>query len=152
MVLPWHNPVLLAEQAATLELLSGGRLDLGVGKGYRYAEFNGFNIPIKEAEARFDECLDTILKGWTSKQRFSHHGRFWNFNEIVVKRGVRSSRQPTPCLTRTVRMLGKPLLSCPVDRSRLRAIRYRDFSPPRRCSPPTNPRRFRPHDRVDATL
>src|SRR5580692_8105486 len=38
LVLPWHNPVLLAEQAATLDLLSGGRLDFGVGKGYRYNE------------------------------------------------------------------------------------------------------------------
>src|SRR5215469_15045915 len=42
MVLPWHNPVLLAEQAATLDLLSGGRLDLGIGKGYRHSEFKGF--------------------------------------------------------------------------------------------------------------
>ena len=42
MVLPWHNPVLLAEQAATLDLLSGGRLDFGIGKGYRYNEFAGF--------------------------------------------------------------------------------------------------------------
>src|SRR5213079_3755517 len=39
MVLPWHNPVILAEQAATLDLLSGGRLDFGVGNGYRYNEF-----------------------------------------------------------------------------------------------------------------
>src|SRR5690348_3095279 len=38
MVLPWHNPVLLAEQAATLDLLSGGRLDFGIGTGYRYHE------------------------------------------------------------------------------------------------------------------
>ena len=35
LVLPWHNPVLLAEQAATIDLLSGGRLEFGVGKGYR---------------------------------------------------------------------------------------------------------------------
>src|ERR1700756_2814284 len=38
MVLPWHNPLLLAEQAATLHLLSGGRLNFGVGKGYRHSE------------------------------------------------------------------------------------------------------------------
>src|SRR5213592_5029419 len=36
IVLPWHNPVLLAEQAATIDLLSGGRLEFGVGKGYRH--------------------------------------------------------------------------------------------------------------------
>src|SRR6516164_5946990 len=49
-VLPWHNPVLLAEQAATLDLLSKGRLDFGVGKGYRYNEFTGFAIPLDEAD------------------------------------------------------------------------------------------------------
>ena len=42
LVLPWHDPVLLAERAATLDLLSGGRLDFGVGKGYRHSEFAGF--------------------------------------------------------------------------------------------------------------
>jgi alkanesulfonate monooxygenase SsuD/methylene tetrahydromethanopterin reductase-like flavin-dependent oxidoreductase (luciferase family) len=42
LALPWHNPVLLAEQAATVDLVSGGRLDLGIGKGYRHAEFAGF--------------------------------------------------------------------------------------------------------------
>ncbi|MGU7768678.1 LLM class flavin-dependent oxidoreductase [Burkholderia sp. MR1-5-21] len=92
MVLPWHNPVLLAEQAATLDLLSGGRLDLGVGKGYRHAEFSGFNIPIEEAEARFEECLDVMLKGWGANERFSHHGKFWNFNDIVVEPTV--SKRP----------------------------------------------------------
>jgi alkanesulfonate monooxygenase SsuD/methylene tetrahydromethanopterin reductase-like flavin-dependent oxidoreductase (luciferase family) len=85
MVLPWHNPVLLAEQAATLDLLSGGRLDFGVGKGYRANEFGGFNVPIEEAEARFDEALEVIVKSWTSTERFSHQGRFWTFNDIVVE-------------------------------------------------------------------
>jgi alkanesulfonate monooxygenase SsuD/methylene tetrahydromethanopterin reductase-like flavin-dependent oxidoreductase (luciferase family) len=41
-VLPWHNPVLLAEQAATLDLLSGGRLDFGIGKGYRHKRIRRF--------------------------------------------------------------------------------------------------------------
>jgi alkanesulfonate monooxygenase SsuD/methylene tetrahydromethanopterin reductase-like flavin-dependent oxidoreductase (luciferase family) len=85
MVLPWHNPVLLAEQAATLDLLSGGRLDLGIGKGYRYNEFNGFCIPMQEAEARFDEALDIMMKAWTATERFSHRGRYWQFNDITVE-------------------------------------------------------------------
>src|SRR5580658_6170643 len=49
LVLPWHDPVLLAERAATLDLLSGGRLDFGVGKGYRRNEFPGFRVPMQEA-------------------------------------------------------------------------------------------------------
>src|SRR4029078_11370003 len=52
IVLPWHNPVLLAEQAATVDLLSGGRLDFGVGKGYRHAEFARLFIGKDEGAAR----------------------------------------------------------------------------------------------------
>ena len=85
MVLPWHNPVLLAEQAATLDLLSGGRLDFGIGNGYRYNEFAGFCVPMAEANARFDECLGVILKAWTSNEPFSHRGHYWQFNQVVVE-------------------------------------------------------------------
>ena len=85
MVLPWHNPVLLAEQAATLDLLSGGRLDFGIGKGYRHNEFAGFCIPMEEADERFEESLEVILKSWTSNDRFSHHGKYWHFEDIVVE-------------------------------------------------------------------
>jgi alkanesulfonate monooxygenase SsuD/methylene tetrahydromethanopterin reductase-like flavin-dependent oxidoreductase (luciferase family) len=93
-VLPWHNPVLLAEQAATLDLLSGGRLDFGIGKGYRYNEFLGFNVPIAESDARFEEALDLLLKAWTSDKPFSHHGKYWTFNDIVVE--PPSARKPHP--------------------------------------------------------
>ena len=85
LVLPWHNPVLLAEQAATVDLLSAGRLDFGVGKGYRHNEFVGFRIPMEEAGARFEESIDIITKSWTSNERFSFHGKFWQFDDIVVE-------------------------------------------------------------------
>jgi alkanesulfonate monooxygenase SsuD/methylene tetrahydromethanopterin reductase-like flavin-dependent oxidoreductase (luciferase family) len=85
MVLPWHNPVLLAEQVATLDLISGGRLDLGIGKGYRHSEFKGFAIAPEEAEARFEEAVAVMTRAWTTRQRFSHHGRFWHFEDIVVE-------------------------------------------------------------------
>jgi alkanesulfonate monooxygenase SsuD/methylene tetrahydromethanopterin reductase-like flavin-dependent oxidoreductase (luciferase family) len=84
-VLPWHNPVLLAEQAATLDLLSGGRLDFGVGSGYRYNEFRGFCVDMDEAGARFDECLDIVVKSWTSNEPFSHRGKYWSFDDVVVE-------------------------------------------------------------------
>ena len=85
VVLPWHNPALIAEQAATLDLLSGGRVDFGVGKGYRQAEFDGFCIPIAEATERFDEAMEVIHKAWTSEGRFSHHGKRWHFDNVVVE-------------------------------------------------------------------
>ena len=94
IVLPWHNPVLLAEQAATLDLLSGGRLDLGVGKGYRHNEFASFRIPMEEAEPRFEEAIDLITRAWTSEARFTHAGRFWQFDDIVVEPPTRQKPHP----------------------------------------------------------
>ena len=85
MTLPWHNPVLLAEKAATLDLVSDGRLDFGVGKGYRHSEFKGFGVRQEEAGARFDEALAVILRSWTTRSRFSHQGRYWQFEDIVVE-------------------------------------------------------------------
>ena len=85
MTLPWHNPVLLAEQAATVDLLSGGRLEFGIGQGYRHNEFAGFCIPMEEAEARFEESLAIIRKAWTSDTPWSHHGKYWHFDEVVVE-------------------------------------------------------------------
>ena len=85
VVLPWHNPVLIAEEAATLDLLSNGRLDFGVGKGYRPYEFSGFCIPQEEATARFDEAIDVIRQAWTSQDRFSYNGTWWRYDNIVVE-------------------------------------------------------------------
>lgn len=93
-VLPWHNPVLLAEQAATLDLLSNGRLELGVGKGYRPNEFHGFGIDPTEATARYEECLAVLLEAWRRRDRFSHAGRYWTFNDIVVEPDPIQQRPP----------------------------------------------------------
>jgi alkanesulfonate monooxygenase SsuD/methylene tetrahydromethanopterin reductase-like flavin-dependent oxidoreductase (luciferase family) len=84
-VLTWHNPALLVEQAATVDVLSGGRLDLGLGRGYRRAEFDGFCIPFEEADERYSECVDFIRKAWTSEGRFSHHGKYWDFEDIIIE-------------------------------------------------------------------
>jgi alkanesulfonate monooxygenase SsuD/methylene tetrahydromethanopterin reductase-like flavin-dependent oxidoreductase (luciferase family) len=85
VVLPWHNPVLVAEQAATLDLLSNGRLDFGVGKGYRAYEFQGFCIPPDEATERFDEAMEVVRKAWASPGRFSYEGKRWKFDNVVVE-------------------------------------------------------------------
>ena len=85
IVIPWHNPVLLAEQAATVDVLSNGRFDFGVGKGYRPREFEGFCIPIKESTDRFEESMALIKKSLSSNERFSFHSERWNFEDIVVE-------------------------------------------------------------------
>lgn len=89
LVLPWHDPVLLAEQASTVDLLSGGRLDLGVGRGYRPNEFHGFDIdPGEEANERYEECLEVLRTSWTTPGRFSHRGKHFSYNDVIV--------EPTP--------------------------------------------------------
>jgi len=85
VVLPWHNPLLVAEQAATLDLLSKGRFDFGVGKGYRFTEFEGFCIPIEEANERFEEAITVIRKGWTTEGRFSHEGKRWRYKDVMIE-------------------------------------------------------------------
>jgi alkanesulfonate monooxygenase SsuD/methylene tetrahydromethanopterin reductase-like flavin-dependent oxidoreductase (luciferase family) len=94
VVLPWHNPVLVAEQAATLDLLSNGRFDFGVGRGYRKSEFEAFGVPMEEAAERFEEAIEVIRKSWVSKERFSHHGKRWNFENIVVEPPVKQKPHP----------------------------------------------------------
>jgi alkanesulfonate monooxygenase SsuD/methylene tetrahydromethanopterin reductase-like flavin-dependent oxidoreductase (luciferase family) len=94
IVLPWHDPVLLAERAATLDLMSGGRLEFGVGKGYRHSEFAGFCMTYEEAQARFEEALQVIIKAWTSNARFSHNGNFWQYQDIIVE--PPTAQQPHP--------------------------------------------------------
>src|SRR5258705_5164345 len=96
VVLPWHNPVLLAEQVATLDLLSDGRFDFGVGKGYRPPEFSGFCVPIEEATERFNEALAFLRTAWAANDRFSHHGARWHFDNIVIE--PRPVQQPHPPL------------------------------------------------------
>jgi alkanesulfonate monooxygenase SsuD/methylene tetrahydromethanopterin reductase-like flavin-dependent oxidoreductase (luciferase family) len=94
LALPWHNPVLLAEQAATLDLVSGGRLDLGIGKGYRHTELNGFGIAPEDVQPRFEEAVEVMTRAWASADRFSHAGAYWHFDDIVVEPKPAQSPHP----------------------------------------------------------
>ena len=93
-VLPFHNPIQLAEQAATVDLLSDGRLDLGVGRGYQWGEFHRMNIPMEEADARFEEAMQVITKAWTAAEPFDHRGRFWIYNDMSLQ--PKPLQQPHP--------------------------------------------------------
>ena len=74
--------------------LSGGRLDLGVGRGYQWGEFNRMNIPMDEASRRFEESMDVLTRAWTSIEPFDHRGEFWSFNDMTVL--PRPVQQPHP--------------------------------------------------------
>ena len=93
-VLPFHNPVRLAEQTATVDVLSNGRLDLGVGRGYQWGEFHRMGIPMEEATRRFEEGMEVLQRAWTSIEPFDHRGEFWSFNDLTIL--PRPVQQPHP--------------------------------------------------------
>ncbi|GAA4075515.1 LLM class flavin-dependent oxidoreductase [Actinomadura miaoliensis] len=76
VVLPLHNPIHVAEEAAMVDLLSGGRLDLGVGRGYQSVEFENFGLDLGEARDRFNECLDMMVGLWT-QDGYEYKGRYY---------------------------------------------------------------------------
>jgi alkanesulfonate monooxygenase SsuD/methylene tetrahydromethanopterin reductase-like flavin-dependent oxidoreductase (luciferase family) len=93
-LLPLQHPLSLAEQAATADVLSGGRLDFGVGRGSIPSQFHGFRVPVTENRARFDEALEIIRLAWT-RDRFSHRGRFWEIEDVsVVPKPVQRPHPP----------------------------------------------------------
>jgi len=83
-IIPWHHPVRLAEQAATVDILSNGRLEMGIGRGYqpREAEILGrpYGAGVQDGEANraiFEESFELLKKCFT-EESFSHHGDFFS--------------------------------------------------------------------------
>ncbi len=83
VVLPFNDPIRVAEDWATLDHLSKGRIDVGIGRGNQPAEFKGFGVSMDEAEERFQEALEILQLAWTEEQ-FSYEGRFHNISELSV--------------------------------------------------------------------
>ncbi|MDA0263955.1 MAG: LLM class flavin-dependent oxidoreductase [Chloroflexi bacterium] len=82
-VLPLSHPVRMAEEIATLDQISHGRVDFGVGRSGFMRAYEGYDIPYAESRERFQENLDIILAAWTN-ERFSYQGKNYNFNEVCV--------------------------------------------------------------------
>jgi alkanesulfonate monooxygenase SsuD/methylene tetrahydromethanopterin reductase-like flavin-dependent oxidoreductase (luciferase family) len=82
-VLPLAHPLHLAEDVATLDHLSKGRLDFGVGRSGLPEHYQRFNIPYSESRERFQETLDILLKAWT-EERFSYEGKYYQFHDVCV--------------------------------------------------------------------
>src|SRR6266481_3645899 len=82
-ILPFHHPLRLAEQMALVDIISNGRLDVGVGRGNRPAEFRGYRVPQEESRERFDEAVEILRRAWT-EERFSYDGRFFKVPEVSV--------------------------------------------------------------------
>ena len=82
-VLPLTNPLRVAEEAATVDHISKGRFDFGVGRSGLTKYYQGYNVPYSESRARFIESLDIIMKAW-QEEKFSHQGEYHSFNDVTV--------------------------------------------------------------------
>jgi alkanesulfonate monooxygenase SsuD/methylene tetrahydromethanopterin reductase-like flavin-dependent oxidoreductase (luciferase family) len=82
-VLPLCHPIRLAEEAATVDQVSRGRLDFGVGRSGFPRVYEGYGIPYGESRERFQETLEVILKCW-GEERFSHQGKYYTFDNLQV--------------------------------------------------------------------
>ncbi len=94
LLLPLLNPVHVAEESATLDVLSGGNFILGVGLGYREGEFDAFGISLKERAPRFTESIQLIRRLWT-EDRVTFQGRFYSVKDHGISlRPVRPGGPP----------------------------------------------------------
>jgi alkanesulfonate monooxygenase SsuD/methylene tetrahydromethanopterin reductase-like flavin-dependent oxidoreductase (luciferase family) len=93
-VLPLHHPIRLAEQWATLDLLSGGRVDFATGRGYDRREYAPFGANFEDNSAVFAEGLDIVHRLWTSDGPISHHGKYYAFDDIAIT--PKPLQQPIP--------------------------------------------------------
>jgi alkanesulfonate monooxygenase SsuD/methylene tetrahydromethanopterin reductase-like flavin-dependent oxidoreductase (luciferase family) len=96
-LLPFDHPIRKAEDFAMVDILSGGRLDFGVGRGAIQRHFDGFRVDPAESKPRYEESLAIIKKAWT-QQSVSHDGQFWQVNDVTVS--PRPVQQPHPPIYR----------------------------------------------------
>jgi natural product biosynthesis luciferase-like monooxygenase protein len=93
-VLPLHHPLHIAEAVATLDQLSEGRVDFGVGRSTTPRAYDVFGIPYEESQARFREALEVIVQAWKGEP-FSHAGQFYRFaNTAVAPRPYQTPHPP----------------------------------------------------------
>ncbi|TDV49861.1 LLM class F420-dependent oxidoreductase [Actinophytocola oryzae] len=92
-VAPYRNPFLLAKAAATLDLLSGGRVVVGLGAGYQKSEFHALGVDFAERNALFDEALDVLPLHWRGEP-FSYRGRHFSARDVIAR--PRPVQDPIP--------------------------------------------------------
>lgn len=109
-VLPLANPISIAEAAATVDHISEGRLDFGVGRSSFLDAYMGYNVDYEESRARFSESLEIILKAWGEKP-FSHEGEFYSFKDVdLVPKPLQKPHPPIRIAVEsmdTFRLVGK---------------------------------------------
>jgi alkanesulfonate monooxygenase SsuD/methylene tetrahydromethanopterin reductase-like flavin-dependent oxidoreductase (luciferase family) len=90
---PLYHPLRLAEEVAMLDVLTGGRVNWGAGRGFDPVEFKTFGVPLDESRERFQEAVDIVLAAWTN-ERLTWHGKHWQFEDVEVL--PKPAQQPHP--------------------------------------------------------
>jgi alkanesulfonate monooxygenase SsuD/methylene tetrahydromethanopterin reductase-like flavin-dependent oxidoreductase (luciferase family) len=85
VLLPVHHPLHVAEEWATLDLLSGGRVDFAAGRGYDKKEYGPFQAPFEQSAELFQEGMEIVWRAWTENGRWSHNGKFYRFEDVEVR-------------------------------------------------------------------
>ncbi len=83
IVVPLHHPLIVAEEIATLDLLAGGRVDVGLGRGYQHYEFERLGLELDTSRQRWEESVDVILKAF-SGEPFSYDGKLFKIPETSI--------------------------------------------------------------------
>ncbi len=83
-VLPLHHPIRVAEQWATLDLLSGGRVDFAAGRGYDRREYLPFHVSFDDNQGIFEEGLELVRRLWEAEGHISHHGKYYSFDDARI--------------------------------------------------------------------
>jgi alkanesulfonate monooxygenase SsuD/methylene tetrahydromethanopterin reductase-like flavin-dependent oxidoreductase (luciferase family) len=95
LLLPYHNPLRVAEDYATLDCLSNGRLEFGIGHGFVKWEALTFGIPLGDLRDRFKENLEVVLKAW-SEPKLNYKGSFYDYHDVQV--WPRPLQEPYPAV------------------------------------------------------
>ena len=82
-VLPLYDPIRLAQEVATMDHISGGRVEFGIGRSASPGGYIGYNIPYNESRERFFEVLEILKLAWT-QNAFSYKGRFYEYNNVSI--------------------------------------------------------------------
>jgi alkanesulfonate monooxygenase SsuD/methylene tetrahydromethanopterin reductase-like flavin-dependent oxidoreductase (luciferase family) len=93
-VLPLHHPIRVAEQWATLDLLSNGRVDFAAGRGYDRREYLPFRVSFEDNQSIFEEGLEFVRALWAAEGRISHHGKHYSFDDVRIT--PKPVQQPIP--------------------------------------------------------
>ncbi len=120
MLAPFHNPVRLAEDAATVDVISGGRFELGLGVGYKVEEFEGFAVPFAERGGRTNEIL-AIVRRLFEGETLTFKGKYYEVNKArLTPEPIQKPRPPiwvggfTPAAMRRVARYGDGFMGPPI--------------------------------------